>query len=250
MQVEGGTHGYSWDVESPEQVALKVYPDENNEVTFSASVNGIKIDWGDGKTDVADGEGRTVYYSHKYDNQKLQLIYVEAENLTKLSTNGALNKGVYQEILLVSCPFLRILNCEHNELTTLNASNCQSLKSIDCCYNQLKEINTSGCMALTSLICSNNQLKALDLSTNTALVNVVCYQNQLEGLDLGKNPALSVVNCDDNQIVDSAINALYVSLPTVQSGKIYVKGNPCTKTCDPAIAKSKGWWVYPDLCMH
>ncbi|MBQ3585497.1 MAG: leucine-rich repeat domain-containing protein, partial [Synergistaceae bacterium] len=75
---------------------------------------------------------------------------------------------------------LRVLQCEYNQLTTLNVSN-----------------NT----VLTGLYCNGNQLTALDVSNNIALTHLdCCYNHQLTKLDVSKNTALMVLRCSDNQL--------------------------------------------------
>jgi hypothetical protein len=52
------------------------------------------------------------------------------------------------------------------------------------------------------------------------------------------------LRCSWNQLTAAALNALFTSLPTVQSGIIYISANPGTDTCDRSIATNKGWRFY------
>ncbi len=95
---------------------------------------------------------------------------------------------------------LTYLNCEENQLTSLDLSNNTALEELWCNYNQLTSLDVSGCAALEELHCSDNQLTSLDLSNNTALTDLGCTSNQLTSLDLRNNTALTYLLCNDNQL--------------------------------------------------
>ena len=77
---------------------------------------------------------------------------------------------------------------------------------LDCDKNQLTSIDISKNKALASLWCANNQLLSLDVSKNKALVNLWCWSNQLTSLDLSKNTALTVIFCWDNHLKNIIAN--------------------------------------------
>jgi hypothetical protein len=54
---------------------------------------------------------------------------------------------------------------------------------------------------------------------------------------------LTMLNCKDNNFTASALNALFESLPDVDSGDLYIGGNPGASTCNRSIATGKGWSV-------
>lgn len=74
---------------------------------------------------------------------------------------------------------LTVLDCDDNELTTLDISK-----------------NT----ALVTLYCSMNYLTSLDITNNVALVYLDCYDNELTSLDVSKNTALKYLDCEENMI--------------------------------------------------
>ena len=67
---------------------------------------------------------------------------------------------------------------------------------LDCNENQLTSLNVSKNTALTSLECSYNQLTSLDVSKNTALEELDCFSNQLTSLDVSKNTVFSTPKCN------------------------------------------------------
>ena len=74
---------------------------------------------------------------------------------------------------------LTVLDCDDNELTTLDISK-----------------NT----ALVTLYCSMNYLTSLDITNNVSLVYLDCYDNELTSLDVSKNTALKYLDCEENMI--------------------------------------------------
>lgn len=121
---------------------------------------------------------------------------------------------------------LEILVCPNNNLSTLDVSHNTKLKELRCQDNLLTSINVTGCSVLSSLWCHDNQLTTLDVSTNAVLTELKFSQNKIRG---------------------TAMDALTESLPTVNSGKLYVvsrinEHNVMTVEQVNA-AKAKGWTV-------
>jgi len=157
----------------------------------------------------------------------------EGNQLTSLNVSG--------------CTALTSLDCYGNQLTSLDASGCTALTTLYCQNNQLTSLDVSGCTALTGLFCSDNQLTSLDVSGCTALTRLFCSDNQLTSLDVSGCVALTGLGCVENQLSSTALNSLFESLPTRQSGNnasISVGGNPGIEYCDWSIATNKGWTVY------
>ena len=115
---------------------------------------------------------------------------------------------------------LTMLDCEDNELTTLDISKNTALVKLYCGMNYLTSLDITNNVALKSLLCYDNELTSLDVSKNTALtfldceenkitaldismcteLDLKCYDNQLSSLDISNNPNLWLVFCDGNQI--------------------------------------------------
>ena len=106
------------------------------------------------------------------------------------------------------------LNCQENQLTSLDLSNNTALTWLWCSNNQLTSLDVSGCAALEELGCGGNQLTSLDVSNNTALEILSCGDNQFTTLDVSKNTALRWLSCDDNQLtsLDLSNNIALVNL--------------------------------------
>ena len=85
---------------------------------------------------------------------------------------------------------LTYLNCNRNQLVSLDVSKNTVLTSLDCWGNLLTSLDVSKNTALTSLDCRGNQLTSLDVSKNTALTNLYYYGYQLTSLDVSGCTAL------------------------------------------------------------
>jgi Leucine-rich repeat (LRR) protein len=95
---------------------------------------------------------------------------------------------------------LTSLNCELNQLTSIDVSHNTALKSLNVSANNLTGLNVTANTALDSLSCYNNQLTALNVTQNTSLVSLNCKFNQLTALDVTLNTALTYLNCSINQL--------------------------------------------------
>ena len=95
---------------------------------------------------------------------------------------------------------LTYLDCNGNQLTTLDVSNNTSLTTLWCNGNQLTTLDVSNNAALSELYCYENQLTSLDVSNNAALTTLWCHENQLAALDISKNAALTGLRCEWNRI--------------------------------------------------
>jgi hypothetical protein len=167
---------------------------------------------------------------------------------------------------LTGCTALQTISCHLNSLTSLDVSDATPLPSLYCQGNSLRGLDVTRNTALQVLSCSTNLLAALDLSQNSALVGLYCFGNQLTTLDIRNKPALRDViassnsislvraagvaasgvagmNVASNQLNAASLNSLYTDLASVQSGVIYVSGNPGVAGDNPAIATAKGYTV-------
>ncbi|GHT56828.1 hypothetical protein FACS189446_8940 [Bacteroidia bacterium] len=257
------------------QIELRGFSDSNahGTLSFYAATDKITIDWGDGsKINEITPNGVEQRFYHEYANQNFQTALINTKKLTLLGLSDRSSEGYWKEVRIGSCldlqkigigsnhkitvlniknaPSLTWLSCGGNRLTSLDISGCKALTELSCGGNQLTSLDVSGCKALTELSCSNNQLTSLDLSGCEALTTVDCSGNQLTSLDVSGCKALTTLNCNNhyyypnkNQLTASALNALFQSLPTVESGTIFCYDNPGYGTCDKSIATKKGWKV-------
>ena len=143
---------------------------------------------------------------------------------------------------------LKILECSSNKLTALDVSKNKALAWLICYRVQLTALDLSKNTALIGLACGGNQLTTLDVSANTALTSLNCSSNKLTSLDVSKNTALTWIDCSSNQIKGTAMDALIASLPSVSSGTMRVIYDDYERnvinTTQLAAARAKGWKPY------
>ncbi|MDC0202017.1 leucine-rich repeat domain-containing protein [Flavobacteriales bacterium] len=94
---------------------------------------------------------------------------------------------------------LTYLNCDNNQLTSLDVSQNTALTYLSCANNQLTTLDVSNNTALVSFCCKRNQLTSLDVSQNTALFTLSCDKNLLTYLNITNNSSLRHLYCDDNK---------------------------------------------------
>ena len=149
---------------------------------------------------------------------------------------------------------LTYLDCNSNQLTSLDVSEKTALTYLDCSYNQLTSLDVSANTALTDLNCTSNQLTSLDVSENTALTNLYCDINQLTSLDVSANTALTDLSCGSNSTlltidgigVDESVAtniASAITYATSVDGTVTLRqGDEFNQTIIDA-AMDKGWDV-------
>lgn len=96
---------------------------------------------------------------------------------------------------------LIILDCQFNQLSSLDVSRNTNLTSLSCYQNQLTSLNLGEITTLTGLSCGENQLTTLDVSKNTSITILQCQDNQLKSLNLGDISTLTdLFICSRNQL--------------------------------------------------
>lgn len=162
------------------------------------------------------------------------------EDLEKLDCHGigltTLNVGKNFKLRELDCSYnqlknsieilsvgLKILNCSHNNLTSMDLGILSglNLEEVDCSYNkiwrivmrseeklikfdcsnnELMALDVSRCYQLKQLNCSVNQLVELDVKNQTNLTLLDCHHNELTELDVSRNQNLASLTCDGNQL--------------------------------------------------
>jgi hypothetical protein len=93
---------------------------------------------------------------------------------------------------------LQSIDCQKNNLTSLDLSKNGNLIGINCSTNKLTNfINTSN-LGLTHLYCSSNQLTSLDVSKYTALTNLNFSSNKITTIDVSSSNLLVKLWCNSN----------------------------------------------------
>ena len=103
---------------------------------------------------------------------------------------------------------LKELQCEKNQLTSLNLSGLPNLLKLSCGSNPLTSLNLSGLTSLTNLVCYNNKLTSLNLDGTTGLEFLDCSENQLTSLDVSKLTKLTTLKCYKNQLTSLDVSKL------------------------------------------
>ena len=95
---------------------------------------------------------------------------------------------------------LIFLECQENQINSLNVSTLSLLKTFYCFDNQLSLLDVSSNLDLENLHCYENQITNIDLSQNTQLYDLQLGENQLNSLDITNNLNLWRLLCNDNQL--------------------------------------------------
>jgi len=98
------------------------------------------------------------------------------------------------------------LNCENNQLSSLNTSGLTSLTILDCSNNQLTNLNVIGLTELQNLNCQFNQLINLNVGGLNNILNINCSYNQIASLDFS-----NLVNLQELILNDNAITTLNIT---------------------------------------
>ena len=133
-----------------------------------------------------------------------QIKKLEVSNLGSLY-NLYVQDGCLEELDITDCPVLQNVQCNKNNLTTLNIR-LKDVTRLDCSDNQLTELDLSGCELVNELHCENNLLNKLRLPAKCYWI--YCNDNNLADLDLpeGFNP--SILSCYGNYLKGNAVDAL------------------------------------------
>ncbi|MCF6132830.1 T9SS type A sorting domain-containing protein [Flavobacterium wongokense] len=95
---------------------------------------------------------------------------------------------------------LLILNCDTNNLNSLDVSANTNLQSLSVFANGLTSLDVSNLTALQGLTCSNNFLTSLDVSNLPVLYSLSCNANQLASLNVIGDASLQTIYCSNNQL--------------------------------------------------
>lgn len=103
---------------------------------------------------------------------------------------------------------LKELQCQKNQLTSLNLSGLSNLDRLSCGNNQLTSLNLSGLTSLTSLTCYGNKLTSLNFDGTTGLEYLDCGDNPLTSLDVSQLTSLKTLKCYSNQLTSLDVSKL------------------------------------------
>ncbi len=145
-----------------------------------------------------------------------QNTYVPDDNFEQELINLGYDSGPLDDYVLTtnieSVTSLSLFNLYISDLTGIE--DFVSLVDLNCDYNQLTSIDLTNNLNLVELYCGENNLVNLNLSQNENLTKLECYENNLTNLDLSNNTSLTYVDCNNNFIssIDVTQNILLEEL--------------------------------------
>ena len=137
--------------------------------------------------------------------QYLNIYYQSISDLTGIENFTALSELQCQNNQLTSLDVtqntaLTLLVCNNNQLTSLDVTQNSALTWLDCGSNQLTSMDVTQNIALRSFYCGFNQLTSLNVTQNTDLLILDYRFNQLTSIDVTQNTAMSAHHCSGNQL--------------------------------------------------
>lgn len=135
-------------------------------------------------------------------------IKIDANNNNEIEVSEALqvaglniaNSSISNLTGIASFTNLHSLDCQYNQLATLNLSGLNSLVNLICSDNQISTLNLNGLNVLTYLNCADNQIQSLDLTSLNNLIVLNCGANLLTALNFNGLNSLVNLTCAYNQI--------------------------------------------------
>ena len=189
------------------------------------------------------------YVSSNFDsNHDLFLTTEERYAVTAINVDGKSISSLQGIELFTN---LTKLECNNNNLQTLDIRYNKALKELHCSQNKLTELNVKNNQKLIVLSCFDNQLTELKLSWNTELENLSCGRNKLTSLSVKNNANLVTLDIEGNSITGIAMTDLVASLPNrTSTGDGVFRVSNSENTTDNEMtwnqvyrATYKGWQV-------
>jgi Leucine-rich repeat (LRR) protein len=166
----------------------------SNSIAKNLAGNYFKIDANnDGEIQV--NEALQVSQLNVYSSNILSLIGIQ--NFTNLYVLNCQNNQI-TSLDLSGLINLGDLVCSNNFMTSLTVSDLASLYSINCNANRLTSLNLTGSTFVNTLNCTDNQLTNLNVNGLTSLQTLECGTNRLTILDVSTNSILQTLNCSSN----------------------------------------------------
>ncbi|RTY87980.1 T9SS type A sorting domain-containing protein [Flavobacterium sp. GT3R68] len=138
-------------------------------------------------------------------NNNSEIEVGEALSVSQLDVSTATNNtinDIYDLEGIQNFLNLKILNCDGNQITSLNLNNLILLENIHCGRNNISSLNINGLVNLKSLFCYYNSLTSLNVNGLTNLETLFCQNNAISTLDLSGLNNIKYVLCNDNQLTN------------------------------------------------
>ena len=143
------------------------------------------------ETNFPDENFRNWLLSQSYGEDK----FITDDEIKKITQITIIGKNIYSLKGIEHFTALTWLDCDNNQLTSLDVSQNAILETLYCKNNQLSSLDISNNTALQSFDCSMNQLTSLDVSKNTEMTFLACNSDLLTSLDVSKNTKLRYLDC-------------------------------------------------------
>ncbi|MBR1462558.1 MAG: leucine-rich repeat protein [Prevotella sp.] len=151
----------------------------------------------------------------------LRDLYVNDNELIQINLSNAGCEGT-----------LETIECQNNQLTSLNLNAFTKLKNLNCSSNQIESLEISSCNILRKLICKDNLISNLTLTGFSNIYTIDCSKNKLSWIDISGlddliyfsgaenelnvyfsavNPKLEMLNLRDNKIT-----GMYLDCPKLE----------------------------------
>lgn len=198
---------------------------QNQALSFALTTTedtSIKIDWGNGipilypmtagtlKRFDQEAQGEKVIITgnfitadfSSYPNMGMwdnQLTGFEVEGMGDLE-ELYLYMNPIKRVNLTTLPKLRVLDCAHTDLESLNVSQNVQLEKLICYGNSLVSLDLGANKQLIFLDARNNKLAKIDLSPNNSLTTLDLQNNLLEVLDVDPVEHLEILRLSGNKL--------------------------------------------------
>ena len=126
--------------------------------------------------------------------------YVLTANIIGVTNLNVSNKFISDLKGIEDFAALQSLNCNYNDLISLDVSKNLVLRGLECTNNDLTSLNLINNTALRFLFCNDNQINSLNVSENAELRELRCYSNNLDNLDVSFNYYLYILVCNYNNL--------------------------------------------------
>ena len=121
--------------------------------------------------------------------------YLEANGMGDgIANNDSVNTSSISNVTLLDVS-------NQNIDSLIGIQDFTAITELNCNNNQLTSLNVTQNTALYRLYCDTNQLSSLDVTQNTVLSKLECHDNQLTSLDVTQNTALTKLRCYNNQLI-------------------------------------------------
>lgn len=127
--------------------------------------------------------------------------YVLTSNISGVNSLSITDKNISDLTGIEDFAALSSLNCQYNDLVSLDLSQNSNLYTLYAFSNNLTQINILGCTNLMILDVSYNQLTTIDTSSNPILEEFCCYHNLLTNINVSNNTQLKCLECWHNSIL-------------------------------------------------